>query len=559
MALTKQFSGNLFDKDGVEISDIICTGYHKETNTWSTVYDTGSEVQYNMNLGDAGWLTQTGVTNVGDTILLKFETKEADPLDRQFALYEFTLTSSDTYIQNIQLEVCQPPNVVGLWSLSSGVDGTNTFVDEDSGYTVSIGRINDLVSTSTNFNDDYSWSYDGVTLKHMEVCHGQDIFSDRLSVDSIKFDFTDSGTFTEPDTHTYTTISPANPGYTEIDVEAINQKGQVVTDTLYIQIRYNTPIADIIWSPEVPNVNDTLTITGNNTDVDGTVVAISYKFDNVEIANNTNLSYQWIQSLGSTYQTSYPVHSNVTWNDGFDNHTIVHLETLIMENLAPTFTLDTEVIGAVDDNHIKFSPLNITDPDGDDASVGVKWKIEFKTPFDNQYKTVMESDYPAQINQDPKEYIFTQAGDYRVTATIKDSFGLETSEDSVVNFNSSTTCTGSGTIRLNNNNWQLIAIPVENKTVGNYFIPKVADAIKTYDVDKDASDVIEVCSAYPGHINKFLSYIPGFTLDSSEHNFNLTMVDGVDIKEVTGFWIKVKNYYSITDDVDILIDWDQRD
>jgi len=112
---------------------------------------------------------------------------------------------------------------------------------------------------------------------------------------------------------------------------------------------------------------------------------------------------------------------------------------------------------------------------------------------------------------------------------------------------------------LNNNNWQLVAVPVNLKTVGDYFIPKIDALIKAYDVTKSAADVIEVCSAYPGHVNKFLSYIPGFTLSTSPQNFGLVIEDGVNIKEVTGFWIKVKNYYPITGNTDILVKWDQRD
>jgi len=559
MALTKQFSGNLFDYNGVALVNVLCTGYHKETNTWSTVYDTTAISQYNMNLGDASWLSQTGVANAGDTILLKFETKEVDPLLRQFALYEFQLTAADTYIQDIQLDICQAPNVVGLWGLSSAVDGTNTFVDAGSGLTLSVGRINDLITATSNFNDDYTWTYAGVTLKHVEALYGQDIFSDRLSVDSIKYDFTASAVFAVANTHQYTVISPAVPGYTAIDVEVINQKGQIVIDTLHVQIRYNTPVANIGWSPLTPSVNDALTFTGANIDVDSTVTNIDYKFDNVIVVANTNLAYTWIQSLGTIYQTSHVVNSDITWHDGFNPQTIVHQETLFMVNLAPTFTLVPTVVGAVAGNDIKFTPTNIIDPDGDNALVEVKWKIEFKTPFDNIYKVVSDAGYPATLDQTFKEYIFTIAGDYRVTCTIKDSYGLETSQASVHNFNSSTTCTGSGSIRLNNNNWQLIAIPVDAKTIGDYFIPKVDALIKAYDNTKSASDVIEVCSAYPGHINKFLSYIPGFTLSTSEHNFSLIIADGVSIKEVTGFWVKVKNYYAITANTDLLVAWDQRD
>lgn len=560
MSLTKQFSGNLFDKDGVAISNIKYKGYHKETNTWSTWYDCGTEFQYNINLGDAAWLTQTGVVSAGDTILLVFETQEADPLDRQFALYEFDLTLADTYMQDVQLMGCQPPNVDGLWHLSTIIDGLATFTDlAISPDPIKIGRINDLVTAHTNFNDNYTWTYAGATFRHLETLYTQDIFSDRLSVESILFDWESTTLFNDVGTHTYTTLSSVIDGYTTVGVEVINQYGQVVQDYLKIQVRYNTPIADITWSPDSPSVTDTLVITGANKDVDSTVVSISYKFDTIEIMNTTDLLYSWTQSLGTDYIATHTVNSDITWNDGFRDLTIIHQETISMVNIAPTFTLVTEVIGPDENNDIKFTPTGITDPDGDDALIALKWKIEFKTPFDNTYKVVYNPGYPGVIDTLFREWIFTMAGDYRITATIKDSFGLEYSQTSLINLNSSTVCTGSGNIRLNNDNWQLVAVPVENKTVGDYFITKIDTIIKGYDITKTAADVIEVCSAYPGHINKFLSYIPGFTVGTSEHNFSLIMVDGVAIKEVTGFWIKVKDYYAITNDVDILVEWDQRD
>jgi len=103
-----------------------------------------------------------------------------------------------------------------------------------------------------------------------------------------------------------------------------------------------------------------------------------------------------------------------------------------------------------------------------------------------------------------------------------------------------------GNILLQRGKWQLIALPIDGK-VGENFVDKLATQEGV-----GASELIEVCSAYPGHINKFLSYIPGFTLDSSEHNFNLYYTDG-DSKEITAFWLKCKNWNHTAND--ILFSW----
>jgi len=97
-------------------------------------------------------------------------------------------------------------------------------------------------------------------------------------------------------------------------------------------------------------------------------------------------------------------------------------------------------------------------------------------------------------------------------------------------------------IVLERGNWQLIALPVEGDVATN-FVDKLAQQENMLD-----TDLIEICSAYPGHINKFLSYIPGFTDRTSEHNFLLTYSDE-DVKEITAFWVKCKNWAHRTDDI----------
>jgi len=103
-----------------------------------------------------------------------------------------------------------------------------------------------------------------------------------------------------------------------------------------------------------------------------------------------------------------------------------------------------------------------------------------------------------------------------------------------------------GTLLLQRGKWQLVGLPLNGK-VASEFIDTLALQEGVL-----GSDLIEICSAYPGHIDKFLSYIPGFTLTTSEHNFDLYYVDNTS-KEITAFWVKCKNWTHTTND--ILFSW----
>lgn len=90
-----------------------------------------------------------------------------------------------------------------------------------------------------------------------------------------------------------------------------------------------------------------------------------------------------------------------------------------------------------------------------------------------------------------------------------------------------------GNIWLERGVWQLIAIP-EPGTVKEIFIDRLAAQEGVL-----ATELFEVVSAYPGHINKFLTYVPGFTDINSEHNFQLVHDDNGSV-EITAFWVKCK-------------------
>lgn len=99
-----------------------------------------------------------------------------------------------------------------------------------------------------------------------------------------------------------------------------------------------------------------------------------------------------------------------------------------------------------------------------------------------------------------------------------------------------------GTIELERGKWQLISIPEAGK-VKDIFLDRLATQEGVA-----ASELFEVVSAYPGNIDYFLTYIPGFTDDTSVHNFDL-VIDDNGSKEITGFWVKCRNWQHKTGNI----------
>jgi len=563
MALTKSFNGNVVDETGTPI-DCTVKGYHVEQGVWSGVYNTLTQF-YSLDLGDSTWLTQDGATGATDTITLVFETTEVNPLNRRFAVYTFTMTGADTYIQDVQIQPCLAPVVSTLWDLNSPTDGKTTFVNAANANTPTyIGRINESISVTEAFTDEKTWVYATATMSHQINVGTTNVFGDRLGIATKTYDWDQTNTFITNTSHIFTLISPITGLLSQqVETSVTNLKGLVTNDILYIQLRYNTPVPGLSYTPLNPSVLDTFTVTGNVVDVDSRISAISWQYDAVEVANNTTLAYSWIQSLGTLYvPAGHTVSDNLTWNDGFNTFTIVDDHPVAMTNLPPSFTLTDAIVGIPESNDIIFTLSGLTDPDGDNALLEAKWTIEYIAPFSGGTITVLNTGYPATIDTAPKEWVFATAGTYIITATIKDQYGVEATQSITKVFASGSACTGTGTIRLNFSatpgaaRWQLIAVPVQNKQVSQYFLDRIDAMIKTYDPTKSVLDVVERVSAYPGNLGKFLTFIPGVTPITSEGNFSLVMEDGTNIFEILGFWVKIKDYSAITGGAFLDYTWD---
>jgi hypothetical protein len=116
-----------------------------------------------------------------------------------------------------------------------------------------------------------------------------------------------------------------------------------------------------------------------------------------------------------------------------------------------------------------------------------------------------------------------------------------------------------GKIAFEKDKWMLIAVPIKGKRVYDGVVKPLEDK---YNVKGE--DLFLVFNAYPATIKqsgRFLSFVPGVTSTTSEHNFKLMYEDedndGNKIYEITGFWAKTKNYTIDSDDNKIaILEWD---
>jgi len=100
-----------------------------------------------------------------------------------------------------------------------------------------------------------------------------------------------------------------------------------------------------------------------------------------------------------------------------------------------------------------------------------------------------------------------------------------------------------GAIYLQKNAWMMLAVPKENAKVYEDFIQPI---VTQSGIAQE--DLFEVLNAYPytegpnGSERQFLSFVPNVTNPASSNNFQLIYEDSNGEKEISGFWVKTKDY-----------------
>lgn len=108
-----------------------------------------------------------------------------------------------------------------------------------------------------------------------------------------------------------------------------------------------------------------------------------------------------------------------------------------------------------------------------------------------------------------------------------------------------------GTITLQPNRFQMVAIPNKTKDIG-YFVDLINAKLLSLGSSLTAKDVIQVTKAYPSNASlhdAYQVYVPGTSGDSSK--FKLMIQDG-SIYEINPFFVKTGSFGSLTE---ITITW----
>ncbi len=98
-----------------------------------------------------------------------------------------------------------------------------------------------------------------------------------------------------------------------------------------------------------------------------------------------------------------------------------------------------------------------------------------------------------------------------------------------------------GSIYLQKNAWMMLACPIgTNAKIYEDFIQPIVNQSGVAQ-----EDLFEVLNAYPyidTQNREFLSFVPNVTNPASKNNFQLIYEDENSEKEITGFWVKTKDY-----------------
>ena len=511
------FIFDLYDKDDNAI-ECKGKGYYKEKDTWSDEYSSETE-QITMDIEDAGWCGSGTAFPDGDHAIFWLWNDDLEV----FCCFEIESDGSSDYTGDRQLLESQPPTV--------------TLSVED-------GTINKDVPASQTSSDWYNWSYGGVTQWHRDSWYGQTL-CDQVGIDTVEYDFDDGDGYAEDDVHQYADI-----GDYDVVVKVTNKNGQETTDTITIRIRYNQPIVTLSNDPEKPKVDEDTTVTIDIDDPDETITEDTRYIDDDE---TTDTTFSWSEVDNHIYKVT------LTWNDGYDDQTFDSELLIEMENQPPT--LDMEAVENEDDGSGEWTIKSGADDPEDDLDHVNYWVYidsdGILDPDDEGIEWVLINSGSVDLDLDLDIHI---NGDYKVVMQAVDGEGLKSdkaevtfTEDDQEGGSSSDDCAGkgAGTITLQPDRFQDIAIPVKGKKVKDYFLDAIADTIGS-----DVSDVIEFVKAFPSSDasdNKYLIYKPGVSEPEDEGNFELVQTDG-DYTEITAFRVRTKEF-----DGTIEFDWDTDD
>ena len=322
---------------------------------------------------------------------------------------------------------------------------------------------------------------------------------------------------------------------------------------------YEEPELGFSWTPEEPTVLEETTFVQENNDLrDKDVPSVLGRIDSVDVDYYINDELD-VEDIGSTDEFKHTFRPKeddgidikmiAEYWDGWETQTCELVKHLTQTNIPPYTDYTREDNGLCVPNYVWDASVT-TDEDDATDELTYLWVL-YESDGDDGWDEIETGDeitftYPFQYENDYKLVLRVTDDDDGYTEKV-DEFKIQFDA-----CDSSGSAGAHGTIVLQPNRFQDIAIPVTGKKVKEYFLGKVAKAAGVDDV----SEVIELVKAYPSSDasdNKYLIFIPGKTKETNSGNFDLVQTDG-DYREITAFRCLTKEFEGT-----IEIDWTSAD
>lgn len=407
MALNVVFDGLVFDGNGS-----VCDGtvsyqaYFYQVNsgssssTWNNVRTVESGLSagyFNCNLGDADFLSQTGVVSSGDVVIIVFwDPTSADRLDacsslNEWSVFRIVLDGSSTYTNDTQVRSNTCPNL--NWSLAA------------------TGLVDANVTATNTSTDTHQWDFNGNTMYQRDSWYTTLMTIN--NVDNTDFDWGDSSQDTDLVGASNGTHSWSSSGDYTVEIVIEDDCGCTVTGTDTIRIYNNPPVPDITMTPTSPDPNEVVTFQYTGTDVDNTITNIAWTIEdngtygNTDTISGTNarddvithasgIGTDWYGQSGNvgafTNPGDHQVSVVITWWDGFSNQTINYDETYNQAKFSgPAVNFTQDPTEAIVGTSVEFTNIS---SDTSRVGLGLPNHIEYNWQWTDGTTIENETDQP---------------------------------------------------------------------------------------------------------------------------------------------------------------------
>ncbi len=384
--------------------------------------------QYNLNLGDASFLSQAGVASSGDIVLICFWTPTTESTRTSANLTEWgmiihTLTSDTLYTQDVKTETPFTPNC------NFAINSMNTVST-------------DITVTDTNCNDIHTYTYAGVDHIHQPTYLGENIFSGMNVITHIDLDWEDPPadlglTPKQPYSHQYSTV-----GDYDITATATNEGGISCNTQWTRRVFWRPPTVDFNISKTNPQpqgeigLGESVVFTNISTDPDlrRTVDGWSYDWT----INDTGTYGTHTQTDSPANHTTSPTHTwhnpgthdinlNLNWYDGFTWQVtdITKQINQLTWNVSNELNWSPPVYIDIDTTYTPAITGDIThiyDVDYDIDATPIHIGLDYDAPFVHQFDISMQHTISQIINYHDGFELKSQSQDYTVIMSSIASF-----------------------------------------------------------------------------------------------------------------------------------------